>query len=50
MPFLSMYIRPPLALEKYIVAAILNDDKLNIGELPLSIVSDVNKTTEANVQ
>lgn len=50
MPFLTMYLLPPLAMEKYIIAEILNCENLNIGELPMNMISDINKPTEINIQ
>lgn len=50
MPFITMYLRPPLPIEKYLIAAILSCETLNIGEMPLCIVSDVNKATDINIQ
>lgn len=44
-----MYLRPPLPIEKYLIAAILNSGNLNIGEMPLCVISDVNKATDINI-
>lgn len=49
LPFLTMYMRPPLQLQKYLVASVLNSQSLPLGSLPLSIVSDVSKATDLNI-
>lgn len=40
--FLSNYLRPPLELEKYIVAAVLANPEIKIQETPISIVTNIN--------
>lgn len=50
MSFFTMYLKPPLALEKYLVAAILENQSLSLGNMNLCLVSDVNKATEANIK
>lgn len=41
-----MYIRPPYVIDKFLVGAIIENKNLKIGELPLSIVTDVTKSTD----
>lgn len=45
-PFLTMYLRPPHVIDKFLVAAIISNRSLSIGQLPLSIVTDVTKSTD----
>ena len=50
LPFFTMYLRPPLAIEKYLVASILENENLTLRNMPLCLVSDINKATEANIK
>lgn len=50
MPFFTMYLRPPLSLQKYLVAGILENEKIQIENMAFCIVSDPNKQTEANIK
>lgn len=43
-----MYIKPPLQIEKFLVAAILQNDFLDLQDLPLCLATNPNeKTTES---
>jgi hypothetical protein len=45
-----MYMRPPLALEKFIIAEILDKPSLVLGDLPLSIVSDIARVSDISIE
>ena len=44
--FFTFYLRPPLTIEKYLVAAVISNESLSLQENPLCLVSDINKATE----
>lgn len=47
-PAFTMYIKPPLQIEKFLVAAILQNDFLDLQDLPLCLATNPNeKTTES---
>jgi hypothetical protein len=48
-PWLTMYLKPPLQLEKYLVASILEAKYHDLDKFPLCIVSDVNKPTSDDI-
>lgn len=50
LPFFTMYLRPPLPIEKYLVAAIIENENLRLINMPMCLVSDINKATEANIK
>jgi hypothetical protein len=41
-PTFTMYIKPPLQIEKFLVAAILQNDYLDLQDLPLCLATNPN--------
>lgn len=41
LPAITMYLKPPLELEKYLVAAILDNEGVDITEMPLCLTTNL---------
>lgn len=48
-PWLTMYLKPPLQIEKYLVAAMVECKRDEISQYPMCLVSDVNKPTSDDI-
>ena len=48
-PWLTMYLKPPIQIEKYLVAAMLDSKKDDMSQFSMCIVSDVNKPTPEDI-
>ena len=44
-----MYLKPPLQIEKYLVAAILQNNAVSLAEIPLCLATNPNEPTGDNV-
>ena len=44
-----MYLKPPLQIEKYLAAAILQNDNVNIIDIPLCLATNLNEPTPNNL-
>lgn len=44
-----MYLKPPLQIEKFIVAAILLNDSVDLSDFPLCLVTNPNIPTGDNL-
>ena len=49
LPAFTMYLKPPLQIQKYLVAAILQNDNLNLNDLPLCLATNPNEPTSDNI-
>ncbi|CAM6005153.1 unnamed protein product [Sphagnum balticum] len=49
LPAFTMYLKPPPPIEKYLVAAILQNENVEISDLPLCLISNMNERTPENI-
>lgn len=49
LPAFTMYLKPPIHIEKYLVAAILQNENTELTDLPLCLATNPNDPTTDNV-